>query len=171
MKVKLTVFGKNGVKKKKTYYTSADPIESVIQISEISRVKATQSTVDSRGRDGPSTTNLDISNHDNNYVNDDYGETTYPDFSQPLFFEFPFSWIWNNSIMGVKLFANNFKSYNQLYIIQDFKLESQDKSENIVYDINFVCVVFKAVTISNQKKRIISSCSSISCNSSKHLIK
>ena len=82
-------------------------------------------------------------------------------------FEFPFSWIWNNIISGVKFTANSKYATSQIHIIQNFEL---DKS-TILYDTSFVCVLLKLLKLSNQKKRVIAICSSFDCKSSRDLIR
>lgn len=98
---------------------------------------------------------ISIENYDEKVVSNGYQN----------FYHFPFRWIWNNPIMGVKYNANNFKSRNQIHIIQDFNLVSQEKSE-IQYENTFCCVLLNVIIFEDHSKRLISVCSHPQCQTS-----
>ena len=104
----------------------------------------------------------------------DYTPVAVLDQRNEDFFSFPYSWVWRSSIMGIKFRANSTRSTTQLHIIQDFYLKSQENSQKesqvISYENSYVSVMIKVITSQNQK-RVIAVCSSLSCNSSGDLIR
>lgn len=95
-------------------------------------------------------------------------EYNMPDF-EPIFFDFPFSWVWNNYISGVRFNANALQATHQIHILQDFDIVSENGSQNIEYQTSFVCVMVRVMQYKNLDRRIIAICSA--CDSSGYLIK
>lgn len=90
-------------------------------------------------------------------------------FTEKNFTGFPFDWIWNNTIIGIRFQANSTTSSQQIWILQDFGLEDLGESQVIMYKKSYAAVFFNNFKFSNGSRYAVMVCST--CKSSADLVR
>jgi hypothetical protein len=90
-------------------------------------------------------------------------------FTEKNFTGFPFDWIWNNTIIGIRFQANSTTSAQQIWILQDFGLEDLGESQVIMYKKSYAAVFFNNFKYSNGSRYAVMVCSA--CKSSADLVR
>ena len=90
-------------------------------------------------------------------------------FTEKIFTGFPFDWIWNNTIIGIRFQANSTTSAQQIWILQDFGLEDLGESQVIMYKKSYAAVFLNNLKYSNGSRYAVMVCSA--CKSSADLVR